>query len=296
MKKNDINDLIFKYNEIHNYKYDYSKSKYINNRIKIEIICKEHGSFWQSPYSHSRGHGCPYCSSNKKMNNSEFIEKAKLIHGDLYIYESINYKNNSTPVDIICKKHGSFKQTPGKHLIGRGCPECGGSSVLTTDEFKRRAILVHGDLYNYDKVDYRNARTKVDIICKNHGKFSQKPNNHLSGYGCLICRSSKGEIKIFNHLNENKIEFIQEYYLSDINQYLDFYIPSINIAIEYDGVQHFEPIKFFGGKLALEKTQNRDRIKNIYCEENNIKLFRISYKEIDKIDIILNKIFKDYNV
>ena len=293
MKKNNIDDLVLKFKEIHKDKYNYSKSKYLNNRTKIEIICKEHGSFWQSPYSHSKGHGCPYCSKNKKMNNDEFIEKAKLVHGDLYSYERINYKNNSTPIEVICKEHGVFKQTPGKHLIGRGCSDCGGSIALTNDEFERKAKLVHGELYSYEKVNYKNSRTKVDIICKEHGIFSQKPNNHLSGYGCLICRSSKGEIKIFNHLNERKIEFIQEYYLSNINQYLDFYIPSLNIAIEYDVIQHFKPIDFFGGKLALEKTKNRDRIKNIHCEENNIKLFRISYLNHDKIGSILNKIIKE---
>lgn len=140
MKKNNINDLVLKFNKIHKDKYNYSKSKYLNNRTKIEIICKEHGSFWQIPCSHSNGHGCPYCSKNKKMNNTEFIEKSKLVHGDLYSYENIDYKNNSTPIDIICKKHGVFKQTPAKHLISRGCSECGGSVVLTNDVKNLRMI------------------------------------------------------------------------------------------------------------------------------------------------------------
>jgi hypothetical protein len=226
------------------------------------------------------------------MNNELFIKKSKLVHGDLYGYDSVDYKNNSTPVSILCNKHGLFNQTPAKHLIGRGCSECGGSNVLTKSEFERRSKLIHGDLYGYDNVDYKNAKTKVSIFCQKHGIFSQKPNNHLSCYVCLICRSSKSEIKIFNYLNEIKIKFVSEYYLSSVNQYIDFYIPSLNIGIEYDGIQHFQPVDFFGGEFEYNKTKIRDKIKDDYCLNNNIKLYRISYLDIDNIDKILKEIIR----
>jgi hypothetical protein len=125
-------------------------------------------------------------------------------------------------------------------------------------------------------------------LCKKHGIFSQKPNNHLSGFGCFICKSSKGESKIFSYLKTAKIDFIQEYYLPILGQYIDFYLPGINIGLEYDGIQHFIPIEFFGGEIGFKKTKIRDGLKDNYCKENNIKLYRISYLDIDKIESILN--------
>jgi len=234
----------------------------------------------------------PSCTKNKKMDNVSFIQKSKNIHGDLYDYNLINYKNNSTPIKIICKIHGEFLQTPAKHLIGRGCPVCGGSQVLTKNEFEKRSKVIHGNLYNYDLVDYKNARHKVGIKCAKHGIFWQKPNNHLSGYGCMICRSSKGEMKIFNYLSNNKIEFIPEYYLPEINYYIDFYLPDYKMAIEYDGIQHFYPIEFFGGEEAYNKTIKRDKLKNKYCLDNNINLQRIPYTKVDSIEDILNSLLK----
>ena len=291
MKRNDINTLISLFNKIHNNKYDYSKSKYINNRTKLEIICPVHGSFWQEPCNHIKGHGCPYCTNNKKMNNTSFAGKSKIIHGDLYNYDLLEYRNNSTPVKIVCKKHGIFLQSPNKHLLGRGCPVCGGSQVLTKNEFEKRSRVIHGDLYNYDLVEYKNARVKVRINCPTHGIFLQKPNNHLSGYGCLVCKSSKGEIRIGNYLKMKSIAFAPEHYLTGKDKmYIDFYLPEYNIGIEYDGIQHFYPIEFFGGKVAYDKTLLRDKLKNEYCLDNNIILHRIPYTELDNIEIKLDNI------
>jgi hypothetical protein len=90
MRKSNIDEFIENFNKIHNYKYDYSNSKYINNRTKIEIIFRIHGSFCQSPCSHIKGHECSYCSKNKKMDNNSFIEKSILIHGNLYDYTNLN--------------------------------------------------------------------------------------------------------------------------------------------------------------------------------------------------------------
>jgi len=279
MRRKTIEDMILPFENIHKGKYDYSKSIYISNRIKIEIVCPIHGSFFQEPSNHIKGHGCPSCSKNKKLDTNKFIFMSNELHGDLYDYDKVNYRNNSTPVTISCKKHGYFKQSPSKHLSGHGCPECGGSIVLDNNEFEKRSKLVHGNRYIYSMVDYKNAKTKVKIICKVHGEFMQKPNNHLSGYGCLICKSSKGEIKIFNILTDMNVKFIKEYHIRDINSYIDFFIPSKNIAIEYDGIQHFIPIKFFGGEKSFELNKIRDELKNKYCDDNNIKMYRISYKE-----------------
>ena len=86
----------------------------------------------------------------------EFIAKAKAVHGDKYDYSKVNYAKNTTKVTIICKIHGEFEQCPAYHLLGQGCPECGGRRKLTTEEFIEKARKVHGDKYDYSKVNYVN--------------------------------------------------------------------------------------------------------------------------------------------
>jgi very-short-patch-repair endonuclease len=107
----------------HNYKYGYSLVNYINNKIKVKIICPIHGEFQQKPNDHLTGNGCSLCG-NKNLNKQTFIEKAKLIHGDKYGYSLVNYINNKVKVKIICPIHDSFEQRVDHHLIGAGCPLC----------------------------------------------------------------------------------------------------------------------------------------------------------------------------
>ena len=114
--------------KIHGNKYDYSKVKYVNSTTKVCIICPEHGEFWQTPNHHLRGQGCPKCSGRNKTTES-VIKEFKKIHGNDYIYDKVEYVNNSTKVLIICPIHGEFWQTPDKHLQGEGCPVCKSSKL-----------------------------------------------------------------------------------------------------------------------------------------------------------------------
>jgi rubrerythrin len=128
----------------------------------------------------------------RKLTTYEFIEKAKKVHGDKYDYSKVEYVNSRTKICIICPQHGEFWQTPNAHLMKEGCPKCKGENVSkgnrhTTNEFIEKAKKVHGDKYDYSKVDYKNNSTKVCIICPIHGEFWQTPANHLQGCGCPIC-------------------------------------------------------------------------------------------------------------
>ena len=180
---------------IHKDTYDYSKVKYINNKTKVSIICKIHGNFMQTPQSHLNGSGCKKCSdTNFTHTIATFIEKAKIIHGNKYDYSKVKYINNKTKVNIICKIHGIFMQTPHSHLNENGCRKCGTISYLkkrffsyTTDNFIEKSKIIHGDKYDYSDVKYINSMTKVNIICKNHGNFMQAPAQHLRGAGCGKC-------------------------------------------------------------------------------------------------------------
>jgi len=177
--------------QIHGKRYNYSKVKYINSKTKITIICNDHGEFVQIPSSHLNGNGCNKCSGNY-MDNIYFIKKAKNIHKDKYNYSKTEYINSRTKIIIICNKHGKFMQTPNSHLNGKGCPKCGVincSNKLshTTSTFIKKANKLHNGQYNYSKVKYINSKTKVTIICEEHGEFIQRPDNHLRGQGCRKC-------------------------------------------------------------------------------------------------------------
>ena len=123
------------------------------------------------------------------MSKEDFLKKAKEVHGDLYDYSLVDYKNNKTKVKIICKEHGVFEQRPDNHLYCKGgCPFCYGTHKKSKESFILDAILIHGDLYDYSLVDYKNNKTKVKIICKEHGVFEQTPLNHIiNKNGCYKC-------------------------------------------------------------------------------------------------------------
>ena len=132
----------------------------------------------------------------KKSTKAEFIEKARKIHGDKYDYSKAEYVNSHTKICIICPEHGEFWQTPNGHLNGFGCPKCGVIKVSlketkTTEQFIIDAKKIHGDRFDYSKVKYINKKTKVCIICPEHGEFWQTPDSHLSGNGCRKCSNEK---------------------------------------------------------------------------------------------------------
>ena len=142
----------------------------------------------------------------KRLTTNEFIEKAKNVHGDKYDYSKVEYKNAITKVCIICPKHGEFWQTPAEHLSGYGCKYCGGTNKLTIEQFIDKARKIHGDKYDYSKVEYINNKTKVCIICPKHGEFWQAPNYHLSGQGCKKCSDELNGLK----KRKTKEQFIEE--------------------------------------------------------------------------------------
>jgi hypothetical protein len=314
--KVDLNYFINRAKLVHNNKYDYTKVSYIDYETKVCIICPIHGEFWQTPHSHIRGRVCIKCGYDMtgKRNSSSlesFIQKSIEVHGNKYSYDKTIYVNAISKVIIYCKIHGYFEQTPREHLVGCGCKRCGTIKVgkdlvMSIGDFINKANNIHGiGTYLYNKVIYRDVISKVCIICPKHGEFWQIAHSHVQGHGCPVCSASKGENSIRNYLSKNNIEFEYEYSFFDLKGpggrplEFDFYLPSKNILIEYDGAQHFKPVCFGGMSVeqAIEnfkKSQERDIIKNKYCEDKKINLLRISYKEYKKIhDILNNKILMD---
>ncbi len=179
--------------KIHNNKYDYSKVEYINGSSKVVITCPIHADFEQTPANHLRGQGCKKCGIKKRaltqrLTTQQFIVKAEKVHKNKYNYSKVKYVNTVTPVTIICVVHGPFLQRPDKHLSGRGCVKCG-KGILNTTMFIDKAINVHGNKYDYSRTVYVNTRSKVEIVCPEHGSFLQRPEKHLKGIGCSVCAS-----------------------------------------------------------------------------------------------------------
>lgn len=276
--------------KIHGEKYDYSKVSYKNNSSKIDIICKEHGVFRQRPANHLKGKNCPKCTGHY-MDQSYFIDKAKQIYKDekgnpRYDYSLVDYKDSSTYVKIIChkkdaetgKEHCEFFKTPNKHLTGQGCPLCGNESgakknSLSNKEFLERAFH---DQYEY-LTRYKNAKTKIHIRCKKCGhKFWQEAFSHLSGCGCPICNESKLEKEVASILDGQIILYERQKKFKWLGrQSLDFYLPEFKIAIECQGIQHFEPKDFFGGDKGLSKIVERDNRKLKKCLSNNLEMIYV---------------------
>lgn len=147
---------------------------------------------------------------NVNLLAQNFLDKSKVRHGEKYDYSKVEYKNNATKVKIICKEHGLFEQTPNGHLKCKknACPVCSKQDLLircskskitqpqSNKNFIKKAKEVHGDKYDYSKVEYKNSKTNVLIVCKIHGEFLQTPNHHTnSKNGCPDCNPSNRGFK-----------------------------------------------------------------------------------------------------
>jgi very-short-patch-repair endonuclease len=234
---------------------------------------------------------------SKRKTFEEFIEQAKIKHNNInYFYDKNTFINTHNKMRIICPKHGEFWQSPKSHLL-YGCEKCsyekrGKQSRLTTIEFINKSKEVHGDKYDYSNVIYEKTRKPICIICKKHGEFWQKPNDHLNGKGCPKCNESKLEKETEDVLKKLCIEYIFQYKSKWLGkQILDFYLPEYNIAIECQGKQHFG----YGGwsdEFDFNKQYSDDIKKNRLCLENGIKISYIASSNDKKL---INKNISYYN-
>ena len=272
--------------------YDYSKVDYVINTTKVIVIDKKYDrEHLMTPTRLMIGSKCNI--KNAVDKTVYLIEQFRDVHSDKYDYSKVEYIHSKTKVTIICPEHGEFEQKPCNHKGGQGCPKCHPNAKLTTEDVVKQFREVHGDRYDYSKVNYIDSYTKVTIICPEHGEFEQNPNNHKGGQGCPRCTESKGEREIRNLLIDKDIDFNQEHTFDDCKNKLplrfDFYLPEHNVCIEYQGIQHYEPVDFFGGVSGFEYRQYLDKIKEGYCIDNNIQLLKIRYDE--DVSNFLNEYF-----
>ena len=279
------------YSKKYHDEYDLSNIHFIDMHTKIYPYCPKHNRTFpiMSTKLLLAGQGCPECRYNKssakrRRNFEDLIDESNKIHNNKYDYHLItNYKNESTPYPMICPEHGIFMRTFNAHITARqGCPECGKikcaqTRTLSYDEVIEKAKKVHNGKYDYiDKGDYINTSSFLHCSCPIHGQFDQPTNNHLFGQGCPICKESKLEKEVAKLLDENNIIYERQKTFDWLKykrlMTLDFYLPDFNIAIECQGIQHFEPTKHFEENNVL---LDRDRVKYFLCKDNNINILYI---------------------
>jgi very-short-patch-repair endonuclease len=212
----------------------------------------------------------------KKITTEEFIKKAQLVHGDKYKYHHVEYTGCKNKINIICDKHGVFKQTPDKHLSGHGCDKCVGYGK-TTKDFIISSKLIHGDKYDYSNVKYCGMKTNVNIICNIHGVFTQTPDDHLHGRGCYKCGYDKNSKYFSSTTNEfieksklihgDKYDYSKTNYVNAKNK--------ITIVCRIHGEFTQTPTNHLSGKgCKLCSESKGELIIKKYLDVNNVKYIR----------------------
>ena len=275
--------------------------KYINLKTKITHRCLNHDFLWDTtPNNILKGCGCPKCKSTKisgklVLSHGEYVEKLKITNPNIVVIDK--YININTQILHKCTIHDfEWNITPASVLQGCGCPKCrsekiGNSLRKTHDQYIKEVRLINHSILVLGK--YIDAVTPILHKCLNDGhEWYAYPYNILSGCGCPICKESKGERTIRILLSNHNIEYIRQASFEDCRDKkplpFDFYLPTYNSCIEYDGEQHYIAIDYFGGEEYLKYIQYHDKIKNEYCKNNGISLLRIPYYKCDDIEEELN--------
>ena len=245
-------------------RYDFSKACYTGANTRITgIECREHGPFSQyASQLRKDGAGCPACggevrASRRRLDSAEVLARARAVHGDRYSYDKMVYQSGAKHIIVTCAEHGDFRTLPLNHIAkGQGCPACGaitrghrknvaGAARKTADtklaqhkaSFEAEARAVHGDRYDYSRVDYVGRRSQIEIVCPDHGPFLQVAEKHLSrSHGCPECAHlrSKGEAEILAFL---RIFTKPQSRVRDVipPKEIDIWLPEHNLAVEYCG-------------------------------------------------------------
>lgn len=270
-------------------KFDLSKVKYSTTNDLITIGCPNHGEVNVAAGQFKRSkYGCPYCGGTKKLTQEMFLNLIPESHKINYDLSTTIYKTRQDYITVGCRSHGNFSIKADNFLVGQGCPKCRyiksakairGNIEDILESFK----ITHNNKYTYEEIEPFKSRikTKIKIICPDHGPFIQPIDRHYTGHGCPTCKSSKGELAIIKILEEFNIDYINEYSFKDLKKEgsskplrFDFYLPKYNTCIEFDGKHHFEEI---GTREKLEEISHRDNLKNEYCKKHNIDLIRLNY-------------------
>ena len=261
--------------------------KYKKANVPVLHKCLIDEYEWKaSPGNILYGKGCPKCAKNIKISHDEYVKKVSEINQNIEVLEE--YINVNTPILHYCKIHDiKWRVCPICILKGTGCIECGKEKLSkkntkTHEQYIKELKEINPNIIPIEK--YINSNTNILHKCLiDDYEWYVSPLHTLSGNGCPQCNESKGERQIRLWLNKFDIAYEREYRFDDCRDIkplpFDFYLPSYNSCIEYQGKQHYHPIDYFGGKKHLEYVQRHDDIKKEYCKNKGISLLHIPYNK-----------------
>lgn len=273
---------------------------YLGCETPTSHCCDKHNIIWDiSPSNALQGKGCYKCRAEKISSTflkpvEDYIKELSIKNPDIKL--TGEYVNRKTIVEHYCNRHNSyFDISPECALRGYGCPMCASEKLREQHLKSESQYIAELNKINLNIVlrgKYIGTHVNTLHKCLICGcEWKPEPANLLSGGGCPDCNESKGERKIKKWLKHNKIIYIAQKRFDGCCDKralpFDFYLPSYNICIEYQGKQHYEAIDYFGGEESLLYTQYHDKIKYDYCTKNNIRLICIPYWE--DVDEYLNK-------
>ena len=275
--------------------------KYTRSNIKIKHICLECGYIWNvRPNYILKGRGCPKCKKRARRTNKDYLIELKSINTPLIPIEK--YISSITPLKHKCKNCNNIVIIrPSDVLHNIGCFHCAKKNrVKTTEYYMNKLKLINPDIKPIGEYIRFNKKIKHQCLKCNH-IWDVSPTHTISRrHGCPNCynlKNSKGEKRIKKFLTENNIVFKTQYRFKDLyyKKYscklsFDFYIPQHRLLIEYNGKQHYTPIKWFGGEENFKTQVIRDNLKLKYTNKNDYKLLIIKYTEFNSIESILNSV------
>lgn len=275
---------------------------YISSSTKMKMICDTCGFIRETKLSHViSGHGCAKCNGCGKYSNKEvldILEKKNIATVEIeYKYKSIHKK-----IDLICLVC-EYKWSPSFNSIlrGSGCPSCSGKAKYTIEEARK---IVNNNGGKLITTTYKNVYTKLDVICNIcNTEWTPTFRSLYRGHWCPTCADIKGGkkqkllVSILEEIFPKEDVFSNfkgfDWLVYKKRQEVDIWIPHIKLAIEYDGKQHFEPIKYFGGESVFIEQQKRDKNKDKLIKEHSDDIchfIRFNYKDVisrDKVEALL---------
>lgn len=292
-KKLSLEDFTKKARKVYGDRYDLTAVNFTTMNAKINLVCATHGPFTQRASHFLNGISCGKCGRDeggkkRRLELAQFLAKIPESQKQKYDLLRVQYQSYENQITIVCRKHGEFPILPGDFIRGRGCRKCwyetyADNKRLDTEAFIQRARATHGDLYDYSQVVYIDYLTEVIIVCLQHGKFDKKPDYHIQGAGCPSCHASRGEEVIKRILDDNMLEYIRQKTFPKCKYKrllkFDFYLPDLEVLIEFDGKQHDGAIEYFGGETALEETRKKDQIKDNFAAKTGRIMWRIKHNE-----------------
>lgn len=309
-KKMSTEDFAKKFSEVDESNEYTLNSSYTGSREPVNVTHNSCGYTWDviaGNFVKNNGTRCPKCMkkiSNKRAHATKSLTTADFV---AWVYEETSteykvtgqYYNSSTPIEMRHEACGNiYSVRPGDFKSGKRCPKCAiqiraTKRAKTTSQFLEEVTNLVGDEYSL-KGEYINWKTKVTLVHNVCGNvWEVEPNSFLQGRRCPICNQPHGERFIKDYLDRNKIEYVYQYRVDELKDKrrlsYDFLIPETNTLIEYQGGQHFFPVKFFGGTDGFERQQRHDKMKRNYAQDNGYNLLEISYK-FDTYDKVANEL------